>query len=103
MLKRLPLFEKEGSGREFVPIHDRLWSMLPEDIPVSDLRGEFLKHKVSFAALYESLNVEPLTRERFYVEFIFKEIERDEISEQERGRHMHDVSRQTWTDPDRPD
>ena len=92
MLKRLPLFEKEGSRHSFVSIADRPWSMLPEDIPVSDLRGEFLKHKVQFAALYESLNVEPLTRERFYVEFIFKEIERGEISEEERGRHMHDVS-----------
>jgi hypothetical protein len=92
MLKRLPLFEKEGSRLSFVSISDRPWSMLPEDIPVSDLRGEFLKHKRQFAALYESLHVQPLTRERFYVEFIFQEIERGEISDEERGRHMHDVS-----------
>eukprot|EP01052_Picozoa_sp_SAG31_P014459 SAG31_NODE_899_length_11146_cov_7.265049_4_plen_2267_part_00 len=92
MLKRLPLFEKEGSRHSFVSISDRPWSMLPDDIPVSDLRGEFLKHKTQFTALYESLHIEPLTRERFYVDFIFKEIQRGDISEEERGRHMHDVS-----------
>ena len=44
MLKRLPLFENKGSRHNFVSISDRPWSMLPEDIPVSDLRGEF-QHK----------------------------------------------------------
>ena len=95
MLKRLPLFELEGgSARRFVPItggvDQHAWYMLPEDIPRNDLRGEFLKH-VPFTPLYTSLGVVPLSREKFYCEFIFADIHAKTISLADCGRHLHDI------------
>lgn len=96
ILKKLPLFEIEGSrSRVFVPItqpggDQRTWYMLPEDIPRNELRGEFLKH-VAFTDLYASLGVEPLSREKFYCEFIFPDIQAGKIGREDTGRHLHDI------------
>ena len=100
LLKRLPLFEKErqvtGASeqqqRMFVEISSATWHMLPEDIPASDLRGEFLEHKSSVADIYERLGVQPLTRETFYTSFIFAEMQQGTLSLQEFGRHLYDIS-----------
>jgi hypothetical protein len=93
-VKHLPLFEKEvppGAERQFVSIADRAWCMMPEDIEKSDLRGEFITHKRQFASLYAALGIEPLTRRRLYIDFIFPEIQAGDLNDFERGRHMHDV------------
>jgi hypothetical protein len=95
LLKRLPLFEQEGQrngGRLFVAIDSHAWYMLPEDIPSSDLRGDFLAHKANVADIYERLGVQPLTREKLYCNFIFEEIRQGTLAAEERARHLHDIS-----------